>query len=80
MSYDNTNSIAIFKNKKEKDTHPDYRGVVDVEGTEYEVALWLKESKAGQKYMSGKIQLKKDEKPRQEPAGKSAELDETVPF
>jgi uncharacterized protein (DUF736 family) len=78
MSYDNTNSIAIFKNKKEKDTHPDYRGVVDVEGTEYEVALWLKESKAGQKYMSGKIQLKKDEKPKS--AEKEQDLDSDVPF
>jgi hypothetical protein len=55
MSYDNTNSVVIFKNnKKEKDTHPDYRGTVNVEGKEYEISLWIKDGKAG-KFFSGKI-------------------------
>ena len=56
MSYDNTNSLVIFKNnKKEKDTHPDYTGSINVEGKEYSVSLWIKEGKAG-KFFSGKIQ------------------------
>ncbi len=42
------NTGAIFKNdKKTKDTHPDYRGKVNVNGKEMEVALWIKEGKAG---------------------------------
>lgn len=47
------NSGAIFKNdKKAKETHPDYRGKVNVEGKEFELSLWLKESKNGLKYFS----------------------------
>ena len=47
------NSGAIFKNdKKAKETHPDYRGKVNVEGKEFELSLWLKESKNGVKYFS----------------------------
>jgi len=42
------NSGAIFKNdKKTKDTHPDYRGKVNVNGKEMEVALWVKQGKNG---------------------------------
>ena len=47
------NSGAIFKNdKKTAETHPDYKGKVNVNGADMEVALWLKESKAGMKYFS----------------------------
>jgi len=47
------NSGAIFKNdKKTAETHPDYKGKVNVNGKEMEVALWLKESSKGLKYFS----------------------------
>ena len=42
------NTGAIFKNtNKIKDTHPDYRGKVNVNGKEMEIALWVKQGKAG---------------------------------
>lgn len=48
-----TNTGAIFKNdKKTKDTQPDYRGKVNVNGKEMEIALWFKESSKGTKYFS----------------------------
>lgn len=48
-----TNTGAIFKNdKKTKETQPDYRGKVNVNGKEMEIALWLKESSKGVKYFS----------------------------
>ena len=54
-NYDNTNKAVIFKNnKKEKDTHPDYNGTINVEGKEYTISLWVKEGKAG-KFFSGSI-------------------------
>ena len=42
------NTGAIFKNTNKKaENHPDYKGKVNVNGKEMEVALWLKEGKAG---------------------------------
>jgi len=59
MAYDNTNSGALFRNKeKSEERHPDYRGSLDVGGTEYWVSSWLKTSKAGEKYMSLSVQPK----------------------
>ena len=42
------NTGAIFKNTNKKaDNHPDYKGKVNVNGKEMEVALWIKQGKAG---------------------------------
>lgn len=45
---------AIFKNtKKEKETHPDYNGkILDPNGKEWELSLWVKKSAAGNSYFS----------------------------
>jgi len=50
------NSGAIFKNTKTKETQPDYRGKVNVNGKDMEVSLWVKESKTGTKYFSASFQ------------------------
>jgi len=50
------NTGAIFKNvKKEKETHPDYRGTINVDGVEKEIALWVRTSQKGMQYMSAMI-------------------------
>ena len=42
------NTGSIFKNNyKKTETHPDYKGKVNVNGKEMEVALWVKQGKAG---------------------------------
>lgn len=47
------NTGAIFKNdKRTSENQPHYKGKVMVNNEEMEVALWLKESKAGTKYFS----------------------------
>lgn len=59
------NSGAIFKNtKKQNEKQPDYRGTVNVEGKEFEIALWLKESQKGTKYFSVSVST-----PYQKPEG-----------
>ena len=51
--YDNTNRGSLFKNdRKELDTHPDYNGSINIEGTDYWLNGWLKESKKdGKKFV-----------------------------
>jgi uncharacterized protein (DUF736 family) len=47
------NSGAIFKNDNKKaENHPDYKGKVNVNGKEMEVALWFKTSSKGVNYFS----------------------------
>ena len=43
MAYEHKeNKGSIFKNeKKEKETHPDYTGQANVDGTVYNVAAWI---------------------------------------
>ena len=52
MAYEHKeNKGSIFKNdRKEKDTHPDYTGQANVNGTVYNVSAWINESKGGKKY------------------------------
>ena len=48
-----TNTGAIFKNdKKTNEKQPDYKGKVNVNGKEMEIALWVKTSSAGNTYFS----------------------------
>lgn len=56
-NYDNTNSGAIFKNeKKTAENQPDYRGKINVDGVDKEIALWVRTSKEGGKqFFSAKI-------------------------
>ncbi len=43
MSHDNTNRGAIWPNKKKTtDTHPDFTGNLNVDGTEFWVSAWKK--------------------------------------
>lgn len=50
------NTGAIFKNlKKEKETQPDYRGKINVDGAEKEIALWVRTSQKGTQYFSASI-------------------------
>ena len=48
MAYDNTNTGLLSRNdRKEKDTHPDYKGQINVDGVEYWLSGWVKERKDG---------------------------------
>jgi len=77
--YDDTNRGALFRNdKKESDRHPDYKGSLNVGGTEYWVSAWIKESKAGTKYMSLAVTVK-EAKPETTPQPQGG-FDDDVPF
>ena len=67
--YDNKNTFVLFKNDKQgNDKRPDYTGTLVLEdGTEKQLAAWIRESKKdGSKFMSGTISEKRER--QQEPA------------
>jgi uncharacterized protein (DUF736 family) len=57
--YDNELRGSTFKNdRKEKETHPDYTGTCQIDGKEYYISTWVKESKSGKKYFSHSFKAK----------------------
>ena len=84
---DNTGSL--FKNeKKEKDTHPDYRGECLVDGVAMYMDAWLKTAESGRKWMSFSFK-RKEAKPEPPPRARddaararktSDDFDSDVPF
>ncbi len=50
MTYDNTNRGQIWPNRdKQKETHPDFKGTINVEGKEYWLSAWKKKPDANPK-------------------------------
>ena len=62
-NYDNTNTGILFKNDVgDNPKRPAYKGKIDVNGVEYQLAGWLREGKSG-KFISLKIDEGKGGKP-----------------
>lgn len=77
--YNNENRFTLFKNdRKEKDTHPDYSGTLNVDGVEYYLNAWLKDGKKG-KFFSGSIKAK-DAKPGTDRAAEAKGQKASDPF
>lgn len=73
-----TNTGAIFKNTNKKaDNHPDYKGKVNVNGKEMEIALWVKDTKTGEKYFSASFS---EPYVAQEPTNTPVTLNDDLPF
>ena len=79
MQYDNTNPGVLFKNESDNEKAPAYKGKINVDGKEYELAAWIRESKSGNgKFMSLKVQEPRQRKP--EPAKDLASMEDDVPW
>ena len=73
--YDNTNRGVLFREQEKKsDNHPDYTGTVNVNGEEFRLAGWIKQSQAGNKFLSLAVS-----EPREAVAA-SASSDDPIPF
>lgn len=86
--YDNTNSGLLSKNKrKEKDTHPDYAGSINVGGVEYWLSGWVKIGKPtskipGEEFYSLSVRPKNQQRasvPTRAPAP-ADEFNDEIPF
>ncbi len=59
MEYDTTNRGSLFKNDRKDDAKfPDYKGSINVDGTDYWLSAWIKISKDGNKFMSLSVKNK----------------------
>lgn len=70
MAYDNTNKGILSKNdRKEKDSHPDHKGQLNVNGVEYWVSAWIKERNDGSgKFFSLAVTPKEQNQEQRPPA------------
>ena len=69
---------ALFKNeRKEKDSHPDYRGDCKLGGKDYWISAWIKKGAKGT-FMSLSLQPKEDAQGRQ--GGKQEDDRDSIPF
>lgn len=76
MEYDNTNTGVLFKNESDNEKAPNYKGKVNVDGREYQLAAWIRTAKSGNKFMSLKLS-EMNENGSAKPAPKQ---DEEIPF
>lgn len=66
QQYDNTNRGVLFKNsRKQKETHPDYTGTINVDGVDYFLDAWLKDGAKGKFYS---MSVKRKDKQSTQPA------------
>jgi len=86
--YDNTNRGALFKNtRREKESHPEYNGSINVDGHDYWISGWVKDGRSG-KFFSLSVKRKDGtaDRPAQEFKAEAkrvfpdADLSDDVPF
>lgn len=87
MTHDNTNRGSIWKNeKKEKDTHPDFTGSLNVNGVDYWVSAWKRKEGASAKAPALSFSVKpKDEQSKtpdraRQDARSRDDMQDDVPF
>ena len=75
------NSGVLFRNDKKiaGSNQPDYTGNITIDGERKRLAAWIKESQAGNKFMSIQISEFNNEQSNQA-APKQAQADDDLPF
>jgi hypothetical protein len=80
MTYDNTNSGALFKNtRKETDSHPDLTGKINIEGKDYWLSAWSQESREGKKFLKLSAKPVEARAPTMV-APQTADIDDEIPW
>ena len=82
MEYNNNNRGSLFKNDRKDDAKfPDYKGSINVDGTDYWLSAWIKISKDGNKFMSLSVKNKNaDASLQPKKKVKQEEFDDSMPF
>jgi len=70
--FDNTNRGSIFKNdKKTEEKHPDMSGSINIDGVEYWISGWKKQSKQGANFISLSVRPKEPVRQSSQPTTKA---------
>jgi hypothetical protein len=86
MAYDTpytpkNNTGSLFKNEKQTEAHPDYKGQAMIGGVEMWMSAWIKESIKGTKFMSFNFQPKDQQSaPKKAAAPAAPDFDDDMPF
>lgn len=76
-------SGALFRNEKQKDTWPDYRGDITINGRKYWLSGWVNEGRNG-KYLALKAKPAEEKQEQPRPQGNAYAaargLEDEVPF
>lgn len=86
MTYDNTNRGAMFKNETKKSNNsPDYSGSLNVDGEEFFLDGWIKESgpnsrNPGSKFLSVSVKKKSASSRPVTPPNPVLGFDSDIPF
>ena len=74
--FDSTNRGSLFKNdKKTEEKHPDMSGSINIDGTEYWISGWKKQSKAGTGFISLSVRPKEQTRQSSQPTAKAKAQD-----
>lgn len=76
------NSGVLFSNdKREKESHPNYKGNIMVDGKSYWISGWIKEGKNG-KFMGLAVSPKEEQtsQPQSKPKARIEDMDQDIPF
>ena len=65
---------SLFKNEKQNDRQPDYKGTILVGGVTYEIAAWERTSQKGTGYLSLQASLPRERSNSEAPARYSQPL------
>lgn len=82
MSYEpRDNSGSLFRNdKKTMDTHADYTGSGVINGEEFWINAWLKETRDGRKFFSFSFNPKQSKPPRPDAESQREVKQDDIPF
>jgi hypothetical protein len=87
MPFDRTNTGTLRRNeRKEKETHPDFTGDMNINGTEFWLSGWIKTAgenskNPGQKFFSLAVKPKEGQRPKTLAEQKPEEfIDDDIPF
>lgn len=82
--FDNTNRGSVWPNKrKEKDTHPDFTGSLNVDGVDYWVSAWRRKEGASPESPSLTFSVRPKEQSASKPAARKPvadDMDSEIPF